>query len=122
MPIAVVAKRIAIIAFVCHDETATLEGSAYGTRQVDVLHGRDEMPRIRVLSRRQREGQRPTIPVTDHVDLGRQPAPTAAQGMVYGFLVPPFLPPPEAARVARIDVESIIHVSKSIRPSSRSRS
>ena len=49
-----------------------------------------------------------------------QAAPAAPQRMVYRFVRAPFLPPPEAARVARMDVESIIQVSRSIRPSSRS--
>lgn len=111
MSVAVASKRITVIALVRHDETATLERSAYGTRQVNVLHGRDEVARIRVLPRRQREGQWPAMPITYHVDLGCQAASAASQGMVYGFVVPPFLPPPEAARVARIEVESIIHVS-----------
>lgn len=58
--------------------------------------------------------------VADQVDLGGQAASAASQRMVYGFFRSPFLPPPEAARVARIDVESIIQISRSISPASRS--
>lgn len=45
------------------------------------------------------------------MNLGGQAAPAAAQRVVYRFVRSPFLPPPEAARVARTAVESIIEAS-----------
>lgn len=90
--------QITVIVLIRDDEAAPLERSAYGTRQVDVLHGRGEVPDIRVLFLRQGEGQRLPISIRHHVYLGRQLASTPPQGMVYGFSLPPFLPPPEAAK------------------------
>ena len=57
--------------------------------------------------------------IADPVNLSDQSTLAAAKGVIRRFL-PPF-PPPEAARVARIEVESIIQVSRSIKPSLRNR-
>src|SRR5690606_7313196 len=57
------------------------------------------------------------VGVADHVDLGGQAASATSQRMVYRLFWPPFFPAPEEARVARTAVESIIQVSRSIRPS-----
>lgn len=105
---------------VCHDVATALTGTAYSPRQMDRFHRGNEMLGVGFLAWRQRKRQRPAMSVADHVDLGGQAATAASQRMVYGFFRSPFLPPSEAARVARIDVESIIQVSRSINPSSRS--
>ena len=69
------------------------------------------------LTRRQQKAQRHAVGIANHVDLGGQATSAAPQRMVYRLFWPPFFPAPEEARVARTAVESIIQVSKSIRPS-----
>lgn len=75
------------------------------------------MCNIAGLSWRQHKAKRYPIGIADQVNLGGQAASTTSQRMVYRFFWPPFFPAPDEARVARTAVESIIQVSRSIRPS-----
>lgn len=120
MSIAVTAKRVTVIAFVRHNVATTFTRPPNGSRQMHLLQGGHKVAAIRILPWRYGKRQWPTISIAHHVNLGGQAASTASQRMVYGLFRSPFLPPPEAARVARIDGASIIQVSRSISPSSRS--
>lgn len=82
--------------------------------QADLLHDRNEIARVGVLARRQQEAQGHTMGVTNEVDLGAQAASASSKRMIYRFPSAPFLPPPAAERVARIEVESAIQVSRSM--------
>jgi hypothetical protein len=75
-----------------------------GAWHPDALQHRDQLGAIVALPRRDDDGERPPLPITGHVELGRQPAPTAPESLVAGMLDPLFLvgptgPAPRPARV-----------------------
>ena len=99
---------------------AFVSGEVTGTRasaNPDRVHQGLELLRLVPLSSGDMGGQGQASAVSNQMQLAAESASRAAQSVVLGFLVAPFLPPPAAARLARMDEPSTHHRSQSIRPS-----
>lgn len=115
--VAVLTYNLAVITLVGKHITATLARATPAARKADLIQQRHEVARVSLLA----GGQREAMTIAGEVYFGGQSAPASAQTVVLRFLRAPFFPAPLAARVARIDVESTIQVSRSMNPSSRER-
>ncbi len=73
------------------------------------------------LPRAQDHGERDALAVADEVELGAEPTSRPAERMVVGLVGAPLPPAPAAARVARTEVPSRHHRSRSIFPIASSR-
>ena len=85
------------------------------------IHQSFELRRLVSLSGGDFRGKGQTSAVSNQVQLAAESASRAAQSMVFGLFFAPFLPPPAAARLARIDEPSTHQRSQSIFPSVSSR-
>ncbi len=85
------------------------------------IHQPFELRRLVSLSGGDFRGKGQTSAVSNQVQLAAESASRAAQSVVFGLLFAPFLPPPAAARLARIDEPSTHQRSQSIFPSASSR-
>ncbi len=117
--IAVLTQDLAVITLVGKHITATLAWATLAAKKADLIQQRLEVARVSLFARRQHDGQREAMAVAGEVYFGSQSAPASAETVVWRFLRAPFFPAPLAARVARIDVESTIQVSRSMKPFSR---
>lgn len=115
--VTVLTQHLAVIALVGQHIPAALARATLAAWQADLLQQRHEVARVGLFTGRQHDSQREAVAVAGQMYLGGQTASTAAETVVSRFLRAPFFPAPLAARVARIDVESTIQVSRSIRPS-----
>ena len=110
-------QNLAVIAPVGQHIPATLARVTLAAWQADLIQQRHEVARVGLFAGGQHDGQREAMAVAGEVYFGGQSASAAAETVVLRFLRTPFFPAPLAARVARIDVESTIQVSRSIKPS-----
>jgi len=85
------------------------------------VHQSFELRRLVSLSAGDFGGKGQASAVSNQVQLAAESASRAAQSVVFGLLVAPFLPPPAAARLARIAEPSTHQRSQSILPSASSR-
>src|SRR2546421_4088946 len=98
-------KRIAVPLIGDHPVgTCSRPSPPAGSWHPDALQHRDQLGAIVALPRRDDDGERPPLPIRGHVELGRQPAPTARESLVAGVLDPLFLvgptgPAPRPAHV-----------------------
>jgi len=84
------------------------------------LHGLLEELGVVPLTRAQLNGEWEASAVANKVELAAQPATRPAEGMVLRFLGAPPFPAPAAARVARTELPSRHHRSRSILPAASS--
>ena len=85
------------------------------------IHHSFELCRLVSLSGGDFCGEGQASAVSNQVQLAAESASRAAQSVVFRLLFAPFLPPPAAARLARIDEPSTHQRSQSIFPSASSR-
>lgn len=83
---------------------------------MNTVQQRLSMGNIAGLATGEDEMQWHTSGVADPMNFRCQSTPASSECVVRWFFRPPFLPAPDEARVALTAVESIHHVSKSIRP------
>ena len=96
-------------------------GRAVATANPEGVHERFKTRRFVLLARRDFRGKGHASAVSNQVQLAAESASRAAQTVVLGLLAAPFLPPPAAARLARIEDPSTHQRSQSILPSASRR-
>lgn len=99
-------------------------GDVTGTRtpaNPNRVHESLELSRLVPLSGRDGGGQGQASAVSNQMQFAAESASRAAQSVVWGLSVAPFLPAPAAARLARIEEPSTHHRFQSIRPSASRR-
>jgi hypothetical protein len=113
-------KHVTDITRVGHEVMTKFDRTTNRSRPMNTFHYGHEPLSVHLLARRQLKRQGVAITVAIPMDLGGKPPRLRPRAGSTGPSEPPS-PPPYAARVARIDVESRIQVARSIRRSSRSR-
>ena len=119
--ITVATQSFSVITLVGQQPSAAFAGTTAQAGNVGLIQQRLGIGNVAGLAAGKQETQRHAIGVAQHVNLGRQAAPAATERMVMRLFRPPFFPAPDEARVARAAVESIIQVSRSIKPCSFNR-
>lgn len=115
--VAVLTQQLAVIAFVGQHIPAALLRATLAAWQADLLQQRHEVARVGLFTGGQHDSQREAVAVAGQVYLVVSPPRLRPRQWCRGPCRPPFFPAPLAARVARIEVESTIQVSRSIKRS-----
>lgn len=115
IPVAVLTQRLAVIALVGQDIPAAFAWTTFAAWQADLLQQGHEIAGVGILTGRKQHCQRIAMAVAGQMDLGGQSASAAPETVVLRFSRAPLFPAPLAALVARMEVESTIQVSRSIR-------